>query len=417
LEDKMALIRRLSLVFSIVLCGLVALAASSMAAGGPGGPPPAGNYQTTTQLASFQPSAKGGTSFVSAVVMRTTQVSRPLGGPFSSTTETDLKLQVFSDTLNVAGCFILASPADFTISGVQTATLNTTVSATTPTCAPPYLVPPVPITVNMTWSGASATATSRDLNLFSCLTYSSETQTTNISSNSNGTATVTSTLLTDSFTTTNGSLGSNDQSIHVQGVLDPSCPPGPSGKGAGPGPQAAGTYHFTNQLAGFSDRSSGFGIFVNRGTQESNPVGSPPTNTTQTQVQVQEASGFSCFVLTDPSAFTQSGVQSAFLQATFDVPTPTCFSYGPPISLPLTAVVTWTGSGPVATTRDISSYSCLTFSTESTRVETTNNATGTATLTSQALSGTFTSSFGYLSTSDVRTHSQGVDQNACIFRN
>jgi hypothetical protein len=419
LEGKMVVFRRVALIVSIVLCGLLAVAGTSIASGGPGGgPPPAGNYQTTTLRASFQPSAKG--PFASAVVTRTSHVSRPLGGPFTSSTETDLILSVFSDTLNVSGCFILGSPQDFTINGAQTAALNTTVSNATPTCAPAYLVPPVPITLNVTWSGATATATSHDNKLFSCVTYSSETQTTDVSSNSNGVAIVTSTLFTGSFTTTNGSLGSNRQSTHVQGTLDQSCPPGPSGKGAGPGPKPAGNYHNTNQLTGFSDGSS-VGVFVNRGTAASNPAGGPATSTAETDVNVQElggsAPGSSCFVVTKAPDFTQSGVQSASLNTAFDSSTPTCLSYGTPVTVPLTVAVNWTGTGPVATTRDVSRFSCLTYSTESTNIEITRNATGTATLTSETLSGTFAASFGYISTSDVRIHAQGVDQNACIVRN
>jgi hypothetical protein len=429
----MAWFRRLALIVSIVLSCSLALAANSMAAGpGPGGPPSAGKYHTTMLHAGYTLASKTpGVPYISIGVTRTTQESKPLGSPSTTTSQTNLTFDFFSDTLNVSGCFILAAPSDFTINGAQTATLNTTFDSTTPTCMPPYLVPPAPITLNVTWSGASATATAHDNRVFKCLSYSSVTEMTDVSSNNTATATLTSPVLSGSFPTTTAGLDSNDQLTEVEGILNPTCPAGIGGKGAGPGPQPAGTYHNTNQLAAFASSSGSFGIFVNRGTRVSHPVGGPSTTTTETQVQVQEPNGYSCFILTNSQdlsqsgehsgqggeEFSQSGVQSASLQTTFDLSTPTCFSYGPPVSLPLTVAVTWAAAGPLVTGRGNSSYSCLAFSTQATGLDTGKDATGTATLTSPSLSGTFSASFGNLSTSDVRIHSTGVDTDPCMFRN
>jgi hypothetical protein len=81
----------------------------------------------------------------------------------------------------------------------------------------------------------------------------------------------------------------------------------------------------------------------------------------------------------------------------------------------LTVDVSWSGTGPIATTRDRSHFACLTFSQATTSLGAINNANATATVP-ELFSGPLTASFANLVSSDVHTHVKGVDPDPCIFR-
>jgi hypothetical protein len=428
----MALLRRLALAVSMVLCCSFAFATASMAAGpggppGPPPPPPAGIYHTATLRAHYSLNLNKGGQFpsISITVMRTTQESKPLGGPSTVTTETDLNFFVFDGTTPNSGCFILTAPGDFTVSkDLKTAALKTTIPGANVDCGSPSTLPPG-LVIDVAWTGTDAIATSRDSNRFDCLTYRSETTTTDGSNNASAVATMTP-LLAGPFAADQAGFGSGDQRIHAQGTFQPSCPPGPGGKGAGRGPLPAGKYHFVNEIAVFSvfTPSGPISISVNRGTNTSHPVGAPSTTTTETDVNVFDPSSpfpFICFVLdtTPPNLFTfSSGLQSAVLHAKTTASTKTCGPPGgpPPPPLPsLTVDVSWSGTGPIATTHDRSHFACLTFSQATTSLGAINNANATATVP-ELFTGPLTASFANLVSSDVRTHVKGVDPDPCIFR-
>jgi hypothetical protein len=425
MEGKMALIRRLALAVSMELFCSFAFAAASIAAGppdppGPPAPPPAGNYHTTTLQAHYLLNTQAGdpAPTVSIFVLWTTQESKPLGGPATVTTETDLNFFVFDGITTNGGCFHLTSPTDFAVSSdLKTAALKTAIPGANVSCGSSSTLP-AGLVIDVAWSGTNAIATSRNNNRFDCLTYRSDTKTTDVSNNASATATMTP-LLTGSFTTGKAGFGSNDQRIHVQGTFQPSCQ-APGSKGSGRGPLAGGKYHFLNEIALFSASTATgpMSISVNRGISTSQPVGAPSTTTMETDVFVSSGPSFACYVLdpNSPSQFTFSnGLQAAALSTKITPDTKRCPNPGNAAPQSLSVDVTWTGTGPIATTHDKGHFACLTFSAGTTSLGATNNANATATVP-ELFSGSLTASFANLISSDVRTHIKGVDPDPCIFR-
>src|SRR5258708_1353869 len=265
----MKLLRRLALVISMLVCGSVtftvaAIATDAQIAGpglaaqgqGGGGPLPAGNYHFTTFRADYSLSA-GPPAFqtISLNINGSTQRSNPLVGPSTFTSETDVSFNIFDGSTYERGCFILSSPSDFTLSSdVLSASLHTTITSATAPCADAFNITPLPLTIDVTWTGGSALLTSRSDKRYDCLTYSSVTQDANLSSNTNATATI-SPIFTRSFATTTAGLGTDDQRTQAAGALEAACS-GPNGKGAGPGPQPAGNTQITTLIAGMAGSAS-----------------------------------------------------------------------------------------------------------------------------------------------------------------
>ena len=416
---KVTSFRRLALVISLVLFGLVAAPMTVSALGEGGTSLPAGNYHFTTLRASYSffssdPSQPQISIFPSA----TTQIAKPKVGPPTVTQETEVSIQISGETVNAGGCFVIG-PSDFTVSsGLQSAALHTTITELTPMCPDFPGSVPTPFTLDVTWTGTGPGTSERGTSRFDCLTYSAKTQSVGTSNNASATATL-APLFTDSFTT-QGGISSNDQVIHAQGAIQSACPPAIPARGVGSGFQAAGNYHFTSQQAGanFSSESGPqVGIFLRAGSSKSNPKVGPSTVTTDSSMIIQISSdtvnGVQCFVLT-PSNFSIRGVQSAALHVTVTEATPTCFPSFGFIPLPLTLDVTWTGTGPTATRRDVSQFGCLNYSTESQIVNVTNNANVTATVT-PLFTDTFTTGQGSLDSGDFRVHAQGVFQQQACF--
>lgn len=431
----MSMLKRLALAIAILVCGSLSFSAAAIAAeahiaarsqaplgkgGGGGGPLPAGNYVNTNLFADFRAS---GPAFqqIGISVNGSTNKADPLAGPSSFTSETDVSFNVFDGRTYEQGCIILSSPSNFTLgSGLLTASLHTTVTATTPTCNGNIVIAPLPLTIDVTWSSGTAVATSHSVSHYDCLTYSSETQDTNTSSNTSGAALL-SPIFNTSFSTDTAGLFSSKQVIHVQGAVQADCQGQVGGKGAGSGPPPPGNYHTTTLIATMSGVASDGGqvvVNVNRGTRVSSPHLGPTTTTTQTTLFIEDTGSqpfFACFVIPD-SDFSQTGVQSASLNTTVTDATPTCGPFNNPPPLPVTITATLTGTAPLQMTRSAGTFSCLSFRTESSGLTLNNNANGTTTL-SPVISGAITSTFGDLLSSDSTIHVQGVDQDACIFRN
>lgn len=431
----MSMLKRLALAVAMLICGLFSFSAAAIAmeahvaavsqaplgkGGGGGGPLPAGNYVNSNVFADFRAS---GPAFqqINIFVNATTNQADPLVGPSSFNSETDVSFNVFDGTTYEQGCFILTVPSDFTLgNAVTTASLHTTVTVSTPTCQGSFVTAPLPLTIDVTWTGGNAVATSHSVSQYDCLTYRSATQNTNVSSNTNGTALL-SPIFTSSFSTNTAGLNSNNQVIHVQGQVQADCQGQVGGKGAGSGPPPPGNYHTTTLIATVSGVASDGGqvvVNVNRGTRVSSPHMAPTTTVTQTTLFIEDTGPqpfFACFVIPD-SDFSQTGVLSASLNTTVTDATPTCGPFNNPPPLPVTITATLTATAPLQTTRGTGTFSCLSFMTESSGLTLNNNATGTATL-SPVISGAITSTFGDMLSSDSTIHVQGVDQDACMFRN
>jgi hypothetical protein len=281
---------------------------------------------------------------------------------------------------------------------------------------------PLPVTLDVTWTGAKAIAISRDDRRFNCLTYSSETLTTNRSNNATATASV-SPLFASPFTADQAGFSSNDQREHVEGTIQQACEFfGIGGKGAGPSAPPAGNYENTSSMAGLfgsDSRGDSINVFANAITNVSMQLGGTSTNTVETDVEVFVSgpviNGSGCYVLATPPDFAITGVQSASLHTVITDATPACQNSSNNIPLPLTVDATWTPQGPVAATSDVSRFACLNYSTETNSARSSIQATATISLTPLITDPIAVSGAG-LDTSSQRTHAQGVDQDVCINR-
>jgi hypothetical protein len=424
-----ATIRRFALLVSIVLTGSLAFAASSQAAGPPpgkgGGFLPAGNYVFTAQRASYNlfsndPSQPQIGLFVSGGP----SVSRPLGGPATTTNMVTMFFNIFSYSgVSGGGCVILTNPADFSISSdLHTAALHTTVTDGTQLCGGPLNLP-LPIQIDVTWSGVGPIETSNDAGTFACSGYTSESHTTDTSNNANANLSISS--LAGSFPTTAAGMGIRSQTIHAQGATPPdTCGGGIGGKGAGRGLPAAGNSVFTRTEADaslFSPDPSTPQMFVSASanTSTSNPLGGPATASSETDVLLfinsPSVNGFGCFVVNSSDLSISPDLASANLHTTLTADTPACGggsnSLGP---LPLTLDVSWVGSGPIATTRDDGQLACGAYHTQTNLVQTVNNG-GASTISISGVTGSF-SGPGSTASNTTRVHADGVADPACTFR-
>jgi hypothetical protein len=188
---------------------------------GGAGPPSAGHYRSTEIDAGifiFDPTGLS----VGIFVTNMTQISHPNDSPTTTTTEFDVRINGFGGGTFVFGCFIL-TPADFTSNGVQSATLNTTITTSTPTCQGPGPGSvPLPLTMNVVWSGAGPVATTHSEGQLSCLTYHLHGQGLTTTNLANVTATLTP-LLASTLTSDQGSLVTRDNHVQVEGAKQPAC--------------------------------------------------------------------------------------------------------------------------------------------------------------------------------------------------
>jgi hypothetical protein len=189
---------------------------------GGAGPPPAGDYRSASINAGIFFFNDTGTS-VGIFVTKLTQTSEPTGAAATTTTEFDVRINVFGGGTFGFGCFNL-TPADFSSNGVLGATLNMTIKADTPTCqqsGPPVGLP-LPLTVNVAWSGSGPVATTRSRASFSCLTYRNDGESLDSTNLANVTATLTP-LLAAPLTSNQGSLATDTTQLDAQGAQQPAC--------------------------------------------------------------------------------------------------------------------------------------------------------------------------------------------------
>lgn len=385
----MTLTRRLALATS---CALTAVMCFPIVA--PADLLPAGVYKITTTTAdTFVFTSIPPYTQASVFVQDTTTQANPRVG--SSTTTRAVQVSVFwsgtgSDGNPSAGsgCSLLANPADFVVaSGGSQASLQTTLSGSEQPCDQFEQVLP-PLTVSASWTATSTTGTGRTSSRYSCGGYSTE----SLGTSSNFTANSTFSLspLPGSFSNSEANLASSARGVQAQGTLPSTCIQ-PSGKGAGPGPQAPGRYTFDSKIAGFSQTPADqtdpqVGVFVNRFTNTSTPQGAGgPTTTSETDVTIfvggSAGFGFGCFVVQNPADFSfNSNLSTATLHTHIDTSNMCQPSFGNFPFLPMDVNVTWTGAGPVATSKSDSQGFCGSVSVETFFNDVNNNASATATL-------------------------------------
>ena len=430
----MARIRRALVALSLVLAGLVAFAATTVAldvrslgsaairagagAGG-GGLPAAGNYKNSNVFANFfSCCGPDGSTQVQFSVNHNQFQSNPLVGPSTTTDEVDVQFYIsdFATSFFASGCFIPDRASDFTVNQKLTsASLNTTVQATTKTCQGQTLngVTP-PFMLSATWAVSGPTRSSTGDGRYSCAGYTSETQTfTGGSSSAN--ATFSASFLTGGpIAIAGANLFSFEQLIHAQGTAPNGCLP-LGGKGAGPGPQAAGDYTSSSMSASMSvqpdDASQQpFNIFVVSFTNTAHPVGGPVSTQTETDLNIFQFNFFQfvqeCWVI-PPGDFTMAGdLHTASLNVSIDATTQACpfaNNSGPSV---FTITATWTATSPVATFSTTGQGGCGGFHTAGTSDQSAVSAAAAGLWTGTAAS--FTDTNAFVSTNSSKIHIQGA---------
>jgi hypothetical protein len=429
----MTLLRRLAIVVSLVMCGLLAFAATTLAfdlgaahgvpigaKGGGGGGIflPAGNYHDTSVNAGFfdfsDPSIQ-----MTVSVSNNTNVANPLVGPSTSTHEVDVFFNACSfgkGGLCGGGCFIPDGASDFTVSSnLSSAVLKTTVTATTASCQNnPVSGFTFPFTLTINWSGGASSGTFTNNGRYSCAGYMSQTMTTT-ASGSNIMATASASFLDTPLGPIDANLNSFDHRIHAEGAAPDSCVP-LGGKGAGIGPQPPGEYHFVSQFASTpvtpdDPFAQSYNIDAASFTNVFHPNGGPATTQVGTDLHIFQFNGFNfiraCYIL-PASTFTFSS-QSATLHASIDPSTAMCegtTNDGLPPSF--TIDITWTASGPTSTFRFTTSTGCGGAHFGSSGVQTT--ASASASGTTSGIASSFQSPQASLNTNDVSFHIAG---NSC----
>lgn len=157
------------------------------------------------------------------------QVSSPTGGTPSTSQEFDLNVSMFGGSFNGFGCWII-SPSDVTSTGLSSATIQTTITASTPLCTNsfPGFGISYPLTVTATATATGPLITVSDKNTFKCADYTARTVTTVQSRAAASTATITmpdffGNPITQSLTGGQGSLTSIDQRIEADGIEQQAC--------------------------------------------------------------------------------------------------------------------------------------------------------------------------------------------------
>jgi hypothetical protein len=414
-----------ALAVAVVVVGSIVLAPGVAAQKGVGGLPPAGTYQFTSRSTDFNSFSNNMDVFLS--VSSDTDVSQPVGAPQSTTSETEVFLNLFdlnSGTFTSA-CLILDNPSDFTINKDLTmASLTTTLTPATPTC--PFSSP-LTSTIGLTgtWTGVGPLATTRDESTYQCGSYTLDGVSRNL--NNTGSANLSLTMGGSSTALSAGRIGlnSNNFQVQAQGVAAPGC--GLTGFGTGPVP--AGKYHIfgLNPIAFFGMPPGP----TNQVTLYENNISSQPDGGTATTSQEYDLNvslfggafdGFGCWIIS-PSDVTSTGVTSASIQTTITADTPNCSNtypgYG--INYPLTVSVAWTTTGPIVSVHDVNSFGCLGYSEQSVVAVQSNPANSTGTVTMPDYLGNPTSialtdGMGALTYVDQRIHAKGIDPQACLIR-
>jgi hypothetical protein len=239
-----SLIRRVSLVISIVFCGSLAAAAAAVAAGGGGGLSP-GDYRfvNTTAAAQFgfpnDPTQTNGFDVFVSQGLNSFELDQGNNdnNPVISNS-TLVQLQVFGVKGSGFFCFVLNNQSDFKVSkDLKSASLHTNLTADEmcKTGAPvtgkaaglapfaggggPGLQPPFQIDV--TWTGTGVTGSGKDHNTFKCGSYSTQGTTVTKTAGENASGTIS--VLGGSFAASTAGIIFNDTQMSISGFPAQGC--------------------------------------------------------------------------------------------------------------------------------------------------------------------------------------------------
>ena len=237
------IVRRLALVFSIVFCASLALAAAAVAAGGMG--PGKYTFNSSSANAFFGMGKKGGPPVASWQVsvnqgLNSFKPTHP-NGPRIVTNSTMVFVSEFDALGNGGfGCFVVPD-ASFTVSrDLKSAALHTTLTADE--ACPGFGTPvggskdvvfaggngglALPITVDVGWTATGAVTTYQQSFSISCLDYNADGNSTNQSTNAGATGTISA--LTGSFNSEFADVSTTVGKLNIRGIPQVACS-GPTG--------------------------------------------------------------------------------------------------------------------------------------------------------------------------------------------
>jgi hypothetical protein len=237
-RKAMTRLRRFALVVTLVFGGSLAMAAAGVAA--VGGLTPGNYIFTNTSATAIVGVAVGGPpekQGVGVFVNRGLNSFRPAEhkGPRTVASSTMVQVAIFDSSGSTFGCFIVP-PSAFTVSkDLQSASLHTTLTVDRmcpgvgePVTGKSDIISlagggglPLPMNVDITWTGLGVTSTGRDHSTFQCLDYS--TQFSNDSHSSVATASGTIAGLSGSFNTDVANVDSTDSRMDIKGTPPPAC--------------------------------------------------------------------------------------------------------------------------------------------------------------------------------------------------
>ena len=211
-------------------------------------------------------------------------------------------------------------------------------------------------------------------------------------------------------------------------------------KGGALGP---GDYTFTSTSANafFGGGKGGkvpqpsFSVFVSRGLNSFEPDQKNATNTVMQSTMVQYTEfdstgvgGFGCFIIPEGDFTVAKNLQSASLHTTLTANN-VCPGAGTPVgggknaapmppsggglTFPITVDVTWSGVGVTTSQRDRFSFTCLKHQENGTN-NSRDSIGGTASGTTSALTGPFTTLAADVSTQDSQLEVRGIAQPPCV---
>lgn len=230
------LVRRLVLVFSIVVCGLLALAVGVLGAGGGGLAP--GSYTFTSKSASAFFGGKGPIAqpTFSLFVNQGLNSFEDDQGTATVAQNTIVIFTMFSpDGTGGTGCFVI-NPSDFVVSdNLQQASLHTTLSTPCQGIGKPVgpiqagVIPPgskgggLPpsIRVDVTWTGANVVANTQDQFSFTCLDQQEEGS--NSFRNSLGGSASGTIAGVSGLSTLSAGVSDQNGTLEIQGSITPPC--------------------------------------------------------------------------------------------------------------------------------------------------------------------------------------------------
>jgi hypothetical protein len=231
-------VRRLALVFSIVFCGSLALAAAAVAAGGMG--PGKYTFHSSAAKAFFGMGKKGGPPAASWSVavsqgLNTFKPTQPNGTRIVN--DSTIVFVTEFDALGNGGygCFVIPD-RDFTVGrDIQAAALHTTLTADeacpgygTPVGGDKDVVYPggngglvLPITVDVTWTATGAVTTFQNSFSLNCLDYNVDGNSTNQSTSAGAKGAISA--LSGQFNSEFAAVQTTAGKLDIRGVPQSAC--------------------------------------------------------------------------------------------------------------------------------------------------------------------------------------------------